>query len=430
MKKSYVILSTVAVAAMLFSVTSCGKKSASGKNANKLVVWSFTDELQTMIDNYYKPSHPGVEVEYSLTPTDQFPNKLDPVLASGNGAPDVMALENAFVRKYVDQGDKLLLDITDEYNAVRNKMIAYPGEIGTLNGRVYAVSWQAAPGAVFYRRSLAKKYLGTDDPAAVQAALKDWDAFLATARDIKNKSNGACVIVSTTGDLFNPYYGGRKGPWVQNGKLVVDPIMEEYMDMCKVLKEEGLEGRQGQWAEGWFAGMKGELKDESGNAVEVFSYFLPTWGLHYTLKPNAGTTAGDWAMCAGPAPYRWGGTWVAAYKGTKVPELAKEFLMYVGTDDGFLERWAKDTGDMVSNNNVINKIKDTYSEPFLAGQNHYAEFAEMANHVDGKLCQGTDQAIEGFWGEAVSSYLNGERSKADAIADFKKHVAEELGIQS
>ncbi|MDE5580882.1 MAG: ABC transporter substrate-binding protein [Treponemataceae bacterium] len=428
MKKSYVVLSTIAVAAMLLSVTSCGKKAAS--NANKLVVWSFTDELQTMIDKYYKPSHPGVEVEYSLTPTDQFPNKLDPVLASGNGAPDVMALENAFVRKYVDQGDKLLLDITDEYNAVKDKMVAYPAEIGTLNGRVYAVSWQVAPGAVFYRRSLAKKYLGTDDPAAVQAKLNDWNAFVATARELKNKSNGTCVIVSTTGDLFNPYYGGRKGPWVQGGKLVIDPAMEDYMDMVKLLKEESLEGRQAQWAEGWFAGMKGELKDESGKAVEVFSYFLPTWGLHYTLKPNAGDTAGDWAMCAGPAPYRWGGTWVAAYKGTKVPELAKDFLMFVGTDDGFLEQWAKDTGDVVSNNNVVNKIKDTYTEPFLGGQNHYAEFAEMANHVDGKLCQGTDQAIEGFWGEAVSSFLNGERSKADAIADFKKHVAEELGIQS
>lgn len=430
MKKSYVVLSTIAVAAMLFSVTSCGKKEASGKKANKLVVWSFTDELQTMIDKYYKPSHPGVEVEYSLTPTDQFPNKLDPVLASGNGAPDVMALENAFVRKYVDQGDKLLLDITDEYNAVKDKMVAYPAEIGTLNGRVYAVSWQVAPGAVFYRRSLAKKYLGTDDPAAVQAKLSNWDAFVATARELKNKSNGNCVIVSTTGDLFNPYYGGRKGPWVQNGKLVIDPAMEDYMDMVKLLKEESLEGRQAQWAEGWFAGMKGELKDESGKAVEVFSYFLPTWGLHYTLKPNAGDTAGDWAMCAGPAPYRWGGTWVAAYKGTKVPELAKDFLMFVGTDDAFLEQWAKDTGDVVSNNNVANKIKDTYVEPFLGGQNHYAEFVEMANHVDGKLCQGTDQAIEGFWGEAVSSFLNGERSKADAIADFKKHVAEELGIQS
>lgn len=427
MKKSHVILSAVAVA-MILSATSCGGNKAPKEEAKKLVVWSFTDELQTMIDKYYKVDHPDVEVDYSLTPTDQFPNKLDPVLASGNGAPDVFALENAFVRKYVDQGANLLLDLTDVYNEVKGKCLAYPMEVGTQDGKVYAMSWQACPGAFFYRRSIAKKYLGSDDPATVQASLNNWDAFLATARKLKAASNGKCVVISTTGDLYQPYLGARKGPWVQNGKLVVDPAMEAYMDMCKTLKDEGLEGRQGQWSEGWFAGFKGELKDESGKEVEVFGTFLPTWGLHYTLKPNAGNTAGDWAMIAGPAPYRWGGTWVGAYKGTKVPNLAKDFIKYVATDDGFLEKWAKDTGDLVSNLSVVNKIKDTYSEPFLAGQNHYAEFAEMAKHVDGKTVQGTDQAIEGFFGEAVAAFVNGEKSKSAALADFTSHVSDELGF--
>lgn len=433
MKKSNVILSTVVAAAMLLAVTGCSKggeekKASEKEEAKKLVVWSFTDELQQMVDNYFKPSHPGIEVEYSLTPTDQFPNKLDPVLASGNGAPDVFALEDAFVRKYIEQGPNLMLDITDVYNEVKSKMIPYPCEVGMFEGKVYGLSWQAAPGAVFYRRTLAKKYLGTDDPAEVQKAIANWDKFLETAELLKNKSNGSCVIVSTTGDLFKPFQGARKDPWVVNGKLVIDPAMEDYMEMCKLLRDKGYEGRQGQWSEGWFAGMKGELKDESGNPVEVFSYFLPTWGLHYTLKPNAGDTGGDWAMCAGPAAYRWGGTWVGAYKGTKVPNLAKEFIRYVATDDEFLERWAKDTGDVVSNNNVINKIKDTYTEPFLGGQNHYAQFAEMANHVDGKLTQGTDQAMEGFWSESVTAYMNGEISKADALKAFKDHVSSELGI--
>ena len=427
MKKSHVILASVAAAAMLLSVTSCGK-AASKEEAKKLVVWSFTDELQTMIDKYYKVDRPDVEVEYSLTPTDQFPNKLDPVLASGNGAPDVFALEDAFVRKYVEQGDKLMLDLTDVYNEVKNKMIPYPAEVGMKDGKVYGLSWQACPGAYFYRRSLAKKYLGSDDPATVQKAFADWNTFLATARDLKKASGGKCVILSTTGDLFKPFQGARKGPWIQGGKLVVDPAMEDYMKMAKTLKDEGLEGRQGQWSEGWFAGFKGELKDEAGKPVEVFGTFLPTWGLHYVLKPNAGNTAGDWGMIAGPAPYRWGGTWVGAYKGTKVPKLAKDFIKYVATDDGFLTKWAKDTGDVVSNNNVINAIKDTYNEPFLNGQNHYAEFAAMANNVDGKLNQGTDQAVEGFWGEAVGSYVNGEKSMEDAIADFKQHVKDELGF--
>ncbi len=424
MKKSRIILSAIAAVAMLASVTSCGKK----EEAKKLVVWSFTDELQTMIDNYYKPDHPDVEIEYSLTPTDQFPNKLDPVLAAGTGAPDVFALEDAFVRKYVEQGDSILLDLTDVYNEVKDKMIAYPGEVGSYNGKVYGLSWQAAPGAMFYRRSLATKYLGTDDPAEVQKYVSDWGTFMNTAELLKTKSNGRCVIVSTVGDLFMPFKGARKDPWVVGGRLVVDPAMEDYMEACKVLRDKGYEGRQGQWAEGWFAGMKGDLKDENGNPVEVFSYFLPTWGLHYVLKTNAPATSGDWAMTPGPAPYRWGGTWVAAYKNTKVPELAKDFIKYVATDDNFLERWAKDTGDLVSNNRVVDKIKDTYSEPFLGGQNHYAEFAAMANNVDGKLTQGTDQAIEAIWNDAVSSYVNGEKSKDQAIADFKEQVRVTLGF--
>ena len=430
MKKSSVVLSTVAAAAMILSVTSCGgeKKASAKEEAKKLVVWSFTDELQNMIENYYKKDRSGIEVDYSLTPTDQFPNKLDPVLASGSGAPDVFALEDAFVRKYIEQGDKLLLDLTDVYNEIKDKMIPYPAEVGSYNGKVYGLSWQAAPGAMFYRRSLAKKYLGTDDPAAVQATVKDWSTFVATAEKLKKDSDGKCVVVSTTGDLFKPYQGARQKPWVVDGKLYIDPAMEDYMDMAKLLKDKGLEGRQGQWAEGWFAGMKGDLKNEDGSEVEVFSYFLPTWGLHYVLKTNAPNTSGDWAMVAGPAPYRWGGTWVAAYKNTKVPNLAKDFIKYVATDDSFLERWAKDTGDLVSNNNVVNKIKDTYSEPYLGGQNHYAEFAAMANNVDGKLSQGTDQAIEGLFAEAVTSYVNGERSKADAIKSFKEHVASELGL--
>ncbi len=47
----------------------------------KLVVWSFTDELRGMIDKYYVPAHPEVEVVYTLYPTDgsEYRNKLDTV---------------------------------------------------------------------------------------------------------------------------------------------------------------------------------------------------------------------------------------------------------------------------------------------------------------------------------------------------------------
>ena len=135
-------------------LSGCSKKEEASKEASgKLVVWSFTDELKTMIDKYYGPTHPSVEIEYSLTPTDQFPNKLDPVLASGQGAPDVFALEAAFVRKYVESG--LLLDITDIADEARSKS---PLTRSKLVPSMVSVRYVMAgmSGAMFYRRSLAK----------------------------------------------------------------------------------------------------------------------------------------------------------------------------------------------------------------------------------------------------------------------------------
>jgi ABC-type glycerol-3-phosphate transport system substrate-binding protein len=132
-------------------------------------------------------------------------------------------------------------------------------------------------------------------------------------------------------------------------------------------------------------------------------------------------------MVQGPSSYRWGGTWVAAYKGTKNVAAAKEFIRYVATDEGFLEAWAKDTGELVNNLTVVNKIKDSYSEPFLGGQNHYAEFAEMAKNVNAKLLQGSDEVIEAMFDEAASAYWNGKKTKVQALADFRAQVETQFG---
>lgn len=393
-----------------------------------LSVWSFTDELQMMIEKYYTPSHPNVEIKYSLTPTDIFPDKLDDALLFSPNDPEIFALENYFVTKYIEQGENFLLDLTDIYNENKDKIVPYIAEIGTHNGRVYALSWQTCPGAIFYRRSLAKKFLGTDDPVEVQKYFNDWESFLKTARELKDKSFGRCSIVSGSGDLYRTFISSRKQPWIVNGKITVDSAMEKYMDLCKILNGEGLDAKISQWSEGWFAGMKDGLKNEDGKSIRVFCYFLPTWGLHYTLKPNAGDTAGDWAMIQGPAPYYWGGTWLAANKNARNPALAKDFIKYICINADFQTSLAKDWGDMISNLNVINKIKDTYYEPFLGGQNHYAEFSKSLKNIHDKTRQSTDQIVEELFAEAVKSYVDGSLSKEQSLTRFKQSVSKKLNV--
>jgi ABC-type glycerol-3-phosphate transport system substrate-binding protein len=398
----------------------------SQSTTGNITIWSFTDELGGIVEHYYKPAHPNVTVNYSMTPTERFPSRLDPVLASGRGTPDIFALESSFVRKYVESG--LLLDLTDIYEANRGKLLAYPAEVGTYNGRIYAMSWQACPGVMFYRRSLARKYLGTDDPEDVQRHFANFGRFFETTKLINARSDGSCVIVPSSGDLFIPFLGARKNPWIVNGRLHIDPVMEQCMDLNKLLYENRYEGRVGQWSEGWFAGMKGELRSESGKLLEVFSYFLPTWGLHYVLKTNAPDTAGDWAMIEGPAPYYWGGTWIGAYKNTENIAAVKEFIRYVTADDRFLEQYALDSGDMITNITAIDRIKKNFREPFLNRQHHYAEFADIAKNVNGKLKQSNDDAIESLFREAITAYVHGEKTKAQALADFRREVETQLGL--
>jgi len=393
----------------------------------KLVVWSFTDEIQKMLA-YYQKFDPNVKIDFTLVPNDVYQSKLKPVLQSGQGAPDVFTLESAYVKGYVSSG--WMADLTALANGAGKNTMQYTKDVVTdANGKVHGMSWQATPGAFFYRRSIAKEYLGTDDPVKIQAMVKDLKGFVATGEKLKVASKGKAVLISSTGDLFQVFKSGRKTPWVVNNTLKVDPVMESLMDVAKTFHDKGYEGRQAQWSEGWFAGMKGALADEKGNPVEVFGYLLPTWGLHYVLKPNSKSadgkidTAGDWAMVQGPIPYCWSGTWLTAYTKSKNKTEAMKLIEYLTTNEEFLTAWAKDTGDLVSNTKVVDAIKGDYKEAFLGGQNHYQAFASMTGNINAKILSGFDQEIESIFQEQLTAYQNGEKDKKTAIKDFKEGVA-------
>ncbi|MCL2191671.1 MAG: carbohydrate ABC transporter substrate-binding protein, partial [Treponema sp.] len=93
-----------------------------------------------------------------------------------------------------------------------------------------------------------------------------------------------------------------------------------------------------------------------------------------------------------------------------------------------LERWARETGDFLNHMDVVNRIVDDFSLPFLGGQNHYAAFLEPARGIDGGLIQGTDQAIQALFLEAVEQYANAEATMEAALAMFREQVSAQLGI--
>lgn len=293
-----------------------------------------------------------------------------------------------------------------------------------FDGNLRAVSWQAAPGAMFYRRSLAKEYLGTDDPQKVQEYFQDMGKFMETAEIIKEKSQGNCYTVCSPDDLSYIFMSKRETGWVQDEQVVVDDKILEFADFYKTMNDKGYAAQQAPWSEGWFAGMSGQLKDVKGNPKEIFCYFFPAWGLFNTLMPNAASadgvqdTSGDWGVIQGPSSYYWGGTWLGVNEDSDNKEAAKEMVRYFTTDGEFLKQWIEETNDYVASQKVMDSVTSGVSNDFLGGQNPYEVFLADAKSINGKLITSYDQEMNKIFGNEKENYREGKLT----IDEMKENI--------
>ncbi|HCD09567.1 MAG TPA: carbohydrate ABC transporter substrate-binding protein [Thermoanaerobacter sp.] len=468
------IIALITIVIMVVGLLSgCGQNSQTGQSESTqpkekvLKIWSFTNEAKVFA-TAFKEKHSDVKIEYTMIPMTEgeYQLKLKSALQSGD-VPDVVALEASFVRSFVESN--YLADISDLLPAAKElETYQFTIDMGTdQNGVIKAYSYQATPGVMYYRRSLAKLYFGTDDPAKIQELMSDIDKFAEAAKIIKEKSNGNTYMVASTADFGNLFFANRSQPWIVNNKLVIDPQIDKLFDIAKLFRQNGYEAQTQQWSESWFAGMNDSLVDAKGNPKQVFSYFLPTWGLSYVLQPNAVAkqnkegktvghdTSGDWALIPGPLPYQWGGTWFGVPKDSKNIELAKEFIKFATLNEETLKNWAlgvytneylkkidpsvgndlkQPAGDFVSSKKVVEELipqmKDTPASKFVGGQNPYEVFAEAAKRIDLantlKNIQGTDDVIQRALWDPLDAYASGKVSKEEAVKQFKDNVKNAL----
>ncbi|WP_413376517.1 ABC transporter substrate-binding protein [Alkalihalobacillus sp. 1P02AB] len=401
--------------------------SSSGGSKDKLVIWSFTDELENQGAIAAYEEKFGVEVELTIIPIEDYPTRLRPVLESGQGAPDVFTGELAFIKDWVEQ--EYWENLSQEpYNVedFKEDYVEYVFELGrNSHGEIKAVSWQTTPGGIFYRRSIAQEVLGTDDPNEVGHMFTTMDGLY----EVGDKMKAAGYrLFPDEGAIRWFAQGQNPEAWVnENDELIMTEGRMNHFDYAKELREKDLTAFAPEWSPAWFAAMDGpinynagwdEVDENNTNEVEVFAYALPTWGLHSVLKENTEETIGDWALTNGPNPYFWGGTWLGIYTNSDKKEEAWDFIQMMTHDDEFLTEWALETGDVLSYLPVTEKIKDDFSEEFLGGQNNYTFFLEEAQSINPGIVTRYDQQMDTLFGNAVSEYVEGSKTKEEAIQEF------------
>ena len=398
------LLATLLALVLMMSVFSVA--SAESTLAGTLEVWSSGEELGRFVEGFNK-LYPNVTVNITVVPNSDFVAKLTPTLAGGQGAPDIFTGESDYVKYLVESGywDDLK---AEPYNADTSDVWDYVASVGTdSTGTLRALSWQASPGSVMYRRDIALSVLGTDDPEAVGAMLSSNEAMLDVAA--KLQASGVKMFASWQ-DIMNMQFSNRTEPWVVNGKLIIADSMIEYMDMAKTCVENGYDLGVDPWAPEWTAAVESD---------DTFCYVLPSWGYQFVVKPGADTTKGKWAMCQGPVPYVKGGTWLGIYKDSPNKELAWAFLSYCCLNSDAQQAYAAEYGEFVSLKSADEALAAGEGEEVLNGQNPFAFYNDQMAKLPANLMTAYDGTLNNAFLAAVKAYATGEMSKDDAIQMFK-----------
>lgn len=417
----------------------CGNDAAGGTQTVNL--WSFTDEVPNMMEMFLENNPEYAErfnVDFTII-SDQdgaYAMALDQALESGGrDIPHIFTAESAFVLRYTQGAmahhalpySELGIDVDRLIN--EGQIASYSVEIGTRDGEVVALGYQATGGAMIFRRSIAQSVFGTDDPEEIQAIVgPGWDRFLDAARQLNDAGYAA---VSGAGDLWQVIRTGGS-PWVVDGELVIDPHRENFMDIHRTLYQEGLMNDAGGWTDAWFADMGGV------GEREVFSFFGPAWLINFVMAGSAGDTYGDWAVAVPPSGFFWGGTWLMANADTPedIREFIGSFFEWVTLDassDGLQYLWANglfnpdsEVRDVVASGAVM-EISNGEVD-FLGGQNMFEVFAPAGEYADGTALTEYDLQINNWFIDQSQEYAMGNKTREEAIRDFKQAVNDNTAI--
>lgn len=408
------------------------------RKSEKVRIWSFNDEVPSFVIKGFSDKSDAELEDVIITSADSYMDKVLSGLEENNeNAPDIFVVEDEYLAKftkgsfakYVMPYKDLGIDVEKEVAAAEIPEYVLEN-CSNSNGDLVSLGYQSTCGVFIYRRSLAKKAFGTDNPKGVREKIGGlsgaWEDFYKAAELCGDRG---IAIVSGYEDLWKPFFYDSDKGWVVDGKLYIDPSRELFMDYAKLLSENGYTNKGALWSENWFKAMKGT------SSKPVLGFFAPTWFINYVLAYNCDGTYGDWAVCNAPVGFTWGGSWIFVNKNISQKKLnaVREVVKWICLDssnDGLQYKWANavycPSKDSVYSGVVMKEIKAPIA--FMNNQNIFKYALRAEKQIKGNNITVYDTTINSIWLEEVDAYVKGLKTKEQAIGEFKLRVKEALGL--
>lgn len=390
-------------------------------DTSKVYVISYNEEVKCILEDMLskRSDLKGKIAFINLRTGGTDPNYLegvDLVMEQNPDATFIVAGDgNASMLEGINDRNKYLtvdeLGLTSAYSAA----YPYTRKAGTFDGKLTAMTWQANPGIFMYDPDIAQKVLGTSDPEQVQKMIGTADGFLDVAAKMK-----AAGYYMTSGAANKSSYGDQYYEILANMVGISDYNSADY-GLTDSQKEVAKKIMYGIVANGYDTGhsmWESKWLDDKKSG-KVFGWFSCTWAAMWSL-----TFDKPMAVCQGPVPYYWGGTYLFAKSG-KADKTAAEILKAVCCDAETMA-YIGETESTLPNNAVaaqklIKNVKNPVS--MKNNQNLWEAYDKMARAIDGGNYRITETAKTPL----VPAGSNGIVKGTDGVYYYVKNGAVQTG---
>ncbi|WP_221091082.1 ABC transporter substrate-binding protein [Deinococcus aquaedulcis] len=367
-----------------------GQAHAQEKVTLTVAVFPSLDSSIKAILPAWQKKYPNVTINMQAQQYADHHNAMTTALATGQGLPDVMAIEVGYVAKFAEgQG---LEDLNKApYSAAASKKLFTPFTIAqatSSDGRFIAMPTDIGPGTFFYRKDVLDK--AGVNPVNMQ---RSWESYIAAGKTIKAKTGAYLVntAASVYGIIIRTNLKSGEGIYFdKSNNLLVGPDNARFVrafTLSKQIRDAGLDAKVGEWTNEWYDAFK------KGTVATQFSGAWLQGALQNWMAPE---TKGLWRVQNLPERSfaSWGGTFYGIPSKAKNKQWAWEFIKFM----------------TLNQSSQIAAFEDNGAFPALVAAQKNKVFSDPVDFLGG-------QKARVLWRDAAAKTQPIDVNKYDSVAD-------------
>jgi len=414
-------------AVALGAAVACGSDEPTdpGAKPEVLVVDTFGDFGYRALAQQFEQEH-GVRVEIrNVAQLGDYTPQLVRYLATGQGAGDIVALEEGIITRFNPAN---FIDLRPYVGNIDNEYIEWKFKLGIApNGKLFGLPTDVGSLGVCYRLDLFEEAGLPTDRDEVSALWPTWEDFIEVGKQYREATGRALLdsvttamsarIVQTGGEIYytEDYQLYKGAPEPENLVAAQSQAVKDAWDLAEAMVEADITAKVATWSSEWSEGFK------TGTFAATF---CPSWMTGIVQANSGEENAGKWDIAAVPGGGgNWGGSWLAVPVTSKYPEWAAKLARFLTDAHGQIEAF-KEAGPLPTNLEALaNPDFQNYTNPYFNNAPTGKIFGETALKIDPVVYGPRHADIrERAMEPAARLFEQGQMTREEAFKQFLRDV--------